>query len=63
LSRTGFAKTVEDTDTSSLKRKLVPWRDGVLVMEVMGLMTHVKSRLDGQGYDITKSRLSMKEVL
>lgn len=55
MSRIGSAKTEEDTNTASLKRKIVPWRDGVLVLEVMGLRTHVKSRLDGRGYDITKS--------
>ncbi|PVF93371.1 hypothetical protein CPB86DRAFT_715665 [Serendipita vermifera] len=53
LNRSGF-QSKEDTEVASLKKKLVPWRGGVLVMETMGLRVAVRSRFDGRGYDITK---------
>jgi hypothetical protein len=47
----------EDEDVSSLKKKIIPWTGGVLVKEVIGLRLSVRSRFDGRGYDIIKSRL------
>jgi len=34
--------------------KLTPFSDGYLVQNVSGIRTHIVSRLDGNGYDITK---------
>ncbi|KAG8835874.1 alpha mannosidase-like protein [Serendipita sp. 399] len=53
LSRQG-QKVDEDQDVSSLNKKLVPWKGGVLVNQVMGLRVKMRSRFDGKGYDITK---------
>lgn len=53
LSRLG-SQSKEDEELASLKKKLIPWERGVLVNEVMGLRTKVRSRFDGRGYDIVK---------
>lgn len=47
---------------ASLRKKVHPWKGGVLVTEVIGLRVRVKSRLDGRGYDITKSACELYGV-
>jgi len=45
----------EDTSIISLQSKIFPWMDGLLFQDVAGVRIHATSRLDGRGYDITKS--------
>ena len=49
----------EDTSIISLQSKVFPWMDGFLFQDVAGVRIHATSRLDGRGYDITKSASEM----
>ena len=48
-------RVTEDTSIISLQSKIFPWMDGLLFQNVAGVRIHATSRLDGRGYDITKS--------
>lgn len=48
-------KVTEDTSVISLQSKVFPWVDGLLLQNASGVRIHATSRLDGKGYDITKS--------
>jgi mannosidase alpha-like ER degradation enhancer 1 len=48
-------RVTEDTSAISLQSKVFPWMDGLLFQDVSGVRIHATSRLDGKGYDITKS--------
>ena len=48
-------RVTEDTSIISLQSKIFPWMDGLLFQNVSGVRIHATSRLDGRGYDITKS--------
>lgn len=51
----GSTRVTEDTSAISLQSKIFPWMDGLLFQDVAGVRIHATSRLDGRGYDITKS--------
>lgn len=48
-------RVTEDTSVISIQSKVFPWMDGLLFQDVSGVRIHATSRLDGRGYDITKS--------
>ena len=48
-------RITEDTSVISLQSKIFPWVDGLLFQNATGVRIHATSRLDGRGYDITKS--------
>lgn len=43
--------------------KLLPVSDGYIVYNVSGIRTHIVSRMDGKGYDITKRQFRFSAVL
>src|SRR5258706_7876076 len=53
-------RVTEDTSVTSLQSKLFPWVDGLLFQNASGVRIHATSRLDGRGYDITKSAFARR---
>jgi ER degradation enhancer, mannosidase alpha-like 1 len=48
-------KTVAE-DTSPSLEKIYPVPDGFMIKSITGIRTRIVSRVDGQGYDVSKCR-------